>query len=670
MCGRNVGISFPIRAFILLLLMGLLPQNVQAQSRFHIQAIAWDASGQRYAYTTREGVLVITDLQGNEQFRFDAGLSDLYNAAVEWSPDSRLLAAGLGNQLYIWETTNWQTVGQVLVGDPSGLAYVEAFGDDVPDMVDSISWNDDASLLSVYTLSNTFSIWDISNQTMLYQSDSPLGYPFGFDFIDDHFLTNGIANFDLTTHEFTHTLQTKGPTFIESDPSGTRLAIANTSGSVDILDPFTVSIRATYSVFPDPLTVGYGTWPSTLRWDGTGNFLAVSSFNVALNDRNEIRILNVETGQVETAIEVVGEVRAMDWNPHNNLLIYAAMTEAGEETIVLVDLSSVLEGQVQPTIEITQHAYQWNLEAAVCDNGCLLRINDNGDLYGYDQRTRILSVLLNNSSLVRQYNLFPSASLQEDTYIDYQPIEGGIIMLHRDDLFRFSFATNEITPLSLQINGNLRLCDYTPVFFPTTYFHAINNHEILVCQSDSQGMHVTIIDMASEAIVQDILIGRGRFYNPGQRGIWQAVMPGQDGQIYVQNLPVDNAIFMSLFSDTEIETNAIYMAKYNLQTGIWTGLEIPETEIINNSLELIAVDEQGNMYFYTEIHSNGREIIKLDPNGLLVWHIAPDDFNEIGVAFDLLTEDTFLTRYGSSIAGASVTNIELTSIPLVTAEVD
>lgn len=130
--------------------------------------VAWSPNGERLAMVDNSGTLRIrVSDQSTDIFHFTRPLV-LYKASITWSPQGERLAAGIGNRMYIWNTTSWQLVYEFAVGDPDGFFTFDSI-QNIPEGVQKITWSVDGRYVVVGTYSYETSVWDNQESRSIFQ---------------------------------------------------------------------------------------------------------------------------------------------------------------------------------------------------------------------------------------------------------------------------------------------------------------------------------------------------------------------------------------------------------------------------------------------------------------------------------------------------------------------
>lgn len=70
-----------------------------------------------------------------------------------------------------------------------------------------------------------------------------------------------------------------------------------------------------------------------VSWNGNGDFIA------AISRDGELYVANLTTGEVETVLNVTGELYAVDWNSVSNEIIYSGVSETGQPILEIIDVT-------------------------------------------------------------------------------------------------------------------------------------------------------------------------------------------------------------------------------------------------------------------------------------------------------------------------------------------
>lgn len=347
--GRGLLVRFHIRLTCLLgihcLTLLFIGQsiNAQADDLFPVPNlildVAWSPNGDVYAMIDNQGTLLIIDRTHDTAiFEFSGGTSILFYANLAWNSNGTMLAAGIGNQMYVWDSQTWELLSQYLAGSPDNPVYVEHFGN-LSEEVTAISWSPDDRYVSSWSVGAIMTIWDHQTSMVVYQDLDELGHFQGRIWFDDNILSNGWSNLDPFDDKRMLPI-IKSPvgggyvTSIITNPKRSLLSKATVFGFVSIIDP--------YSFEPTQIIDVAGTVPNTngnrqliidVSWNLTGDFI------VSAIGGGEIRMVNLSTSEVETIATDLGRLYAIDWNLSSNEVIYSGVNEAGEVFVSIVDVT-------------------------------------------------------------------------------------------------------------------------------------------------------------------------------------------------------------------------------------------------------------------------------------------------------------------------------------------
>ena len=302
-----------------------------------ILAVSWSPDGQIYAYVDDRGNLAVVDPRQTETvFQFSGGVSDLLHAAAEWSPDGTRLAAGIGYQVYLWDTATWELSAQFRGGWAEYIMF-EAVSE-YREGIDSITWSTDGRYLIIGSLGYLTTVWDTQKSKVLFQEFDPSGGGPGRVWLDDgfwmgdgatkrHALTGEIARSDDSArpHRFGGSA-TGGET--EPSPDNTKIAWGTDTGFLIVYDLNTFwglqGLEITDSEPP-----AHRRALADISWNGTGDAIA------AVSRDGEIYIADLVTGEVRTILNVSARVHTIDWNPVTGEILYGGVTDSAEPLLAI-----------------------------------------------------------------------------------------------------------------------------------------------------------------------------------------------------------------------------------------------------------------------------------------------------------------------------------------------
>lgn len=329
--------------FVTLLLVFLAfsyPSHGQAspETSHTILAVSWSPDGQTYAYVDDRGNLAVVDPRRTAAiFQFSGGVSDLLHAAAEWSPDGTRLAAGIGYQVYLWDTATWELSAQFRGGWAEYIT-LEGLYEEYKEGINSITWSTDGR----YTITGSFgyltTVWDAQAGEVIFQEYDPSGGVHGRVWLDDDFwMGDGATKLNALTgetilpnesdmpHQFGGSA-TGGET--EPSPDNTQIAWGTASGHLVIIDLHTFwgiqGVEVTDSEPPEHRRA-----LADISWNGTGDAIA------AVSRDGEIYIADLVTGEVRTILKVPARIHAIDWNPVTGELLYGGVTNSGEPLLAI-----------------------------------------------------------------------------------------------------------------------------------------------------------------------------------------------------------------------------------------------------------------------------------------------------------------------------------------------
>jgi hypothetical protein len=303
---------------------------------FPILDVEWHPNGNAYAVVDDHGnVIVLNSGDATKHFQFDGTDEMLFMAAVSWNSDGTLLAAGIGHQVYIWETSFWKLKAQFTAGNSDGRAYSEFLGE-LPEGVTTLSWRADSQFLAAASVSSITTVWDDQNKTILYQEFDGSGGLLGRLWLNNEILTDGITNLNPFSGEETR----NNPFLFESIGSPSAIDVSYEKhllvrgdewGNVYITD-LIVSTAFSLEIAPPNPTIRAIQAVSLQR---SGKRVA------AITRDGEISIINLATKQVEIAVMTNSQLAAVDWNPQTNEIIYAGVSEDETPILSIIDVAGI-----------------------------------------------------------------------------------------------------------------------------------------------------------------------------------------------------------------------------------------------------------------------------------------------------------------------------------------
>jgi hypothetical protein len=321
--------------------------------------------------------------------------------------------------------------------------------------------------------------------------------------------------------------------------------------------------------------------------------------------------------------------------------------------VTLFILNGSLQAQEVAVVALRDISRIWNLETIGCEGDviCTVRLGLNNSLIVHNHDQAMLYIISADGVTPMDYD-FTSLS----DHWDFEVVDNGIVLfdLPSGSLYYYDFQTEELIAL-FPPEKRIRTCDPTPMFNPIRHFYRIGDHQIMICAPEADGLHVKVIDIQVQNTIYDVALGSSSFYgrHSAEQGfLYNVVVAGQDGHIYLADLRFDNPISKQLFPNRQPEDkDRIFIARYDLENGEWEGIEVsPEwftTDIV--FIELIGADQDSNLYFYNRgpVDSNEfyDEIIKLSISGDFIWLTTNQDFDAYGLTtHELVGEDIFFNR--------------------------
>ena len=186
----------------LLMLSGISPIHADEVVRFPFPVLdaAWSPDGAVYAILDNQGNLtVVSPVQQTAVFQF-SGATTLATAAVEWSPQGDQLAAGIGSNVFIWDSENWELIHQFVAGNPNG--FIPFDKTEIPEGIVNIRWSVDSHYIVTGSSSYITTVWDTQAARIIYQApDSSGGGPGRVWLSDDGWMSDGVSKLNAFTGE-------------------------------------------------------------------------------------------------------------------------------------------------------------------------------------------------------------------------------------------------------------------------------------------------------------------------------------------------------------------------------------------------------------------------------------------------------------------------------------
>lgn len=334
----------PFRASWFVTLLPLLlafgsPSHAQASPEIArtILAVSWSPDGQTYAYVDDRGNLAVVDPRRTATiFQFSGGVSDLLHATAEWSPDGTRLAAGINQQVYVWDTTTWELSAQFRGGWAEYIMF-EAVSE-YREGIDSITWSTDGRYLITGSLGYLTTVWDIHESKVLFQDFDLAGGGPGRVWLDDGFwMGDGATKLNALTGERGRVKESdRSHTFggsavggeTEPHPDNTKIAWGTNHGFLLIIDLNTFWGIQGFDVTDDEPPIPRRAL-ADISWNGTGDAIA------AVSRDGEVYIADLVTGEVRTILNVPARIHTIDWNPVTGEILYGGVTESGEPLLAI-----------------------------------------------------------------------------------------------------------------------------------------------------------------------------------------------------------------------------------------------------------------------------------------------------------------------------------------------
>lgn len=324
--------------------VSLVQVSYASSSSIPLLDVAWSPSGDLYAVIDQQGSMTVIDsTQTASIFQFAGASLDLFGAAVSWNPDGSLLAAGIGYQVYIWETTTWELVAQYSAGVQDGQAFSPYYGEELPEGILNITWSRDSRYVVSGSVGYLTTVWDNLERQIIYQNFDLSGGGPGRVWLGNGMLGDGSTLLNATTGQVTYFSPSEipnrfgaggGTNATDIRPDGREIAYATEFGYVIVYDLYTLRgiqlLDVADSTPPEPRRS-----LADVSWDGSGSFIA------AVSRDGEIFIVNLETDEVSAVFRISAQLNAVDWNPTSNEIIYSGVNETGGAIFATVDASGI-----------------------------------------------------------------------------------------------------------------------------------------------------------------------------------------------------------------------------------------------------------------------------------------------------------------------------------------
>lgn len=270
-----------------------------------IRSVQWSPSGDAIAVGTEGDDLTIYDAETLDAvFEFRSRPDTVH--VVEWSPSGEMLAAGIGNEIYVWQTGNYQLL-YTLTGHSNPIQ--------------SLAWSPNESELisgnfgggSIDPEKSTLKIWNMSSgQLMVSRDYAPAKltwehatnrlvgyYPMSLYIIDP--VTGDIGG-------LCDSCVSDGPYDMEWSPNGSTIVIATTD-YIAFIDPEATTQAGGIDSKDIPVY--------SITWSPDGTLIASG------DSTGKVRIWDVQTRTlVEEFPTDNDEVYAVDWSPDGARIAY------------------------------------------------------------------------------------------------------------------------------------------------------------------------------------------------------------------------------------------------------------------------------------------------------------------------------------------------------------
>ncbi len=306
-----------MRRFILfiLVLCNIFSENI-AQSE---TMLALDWYNNWLASINEYGVFKVVNTS-NQQILLNINPSQqvlLNEATVKFSNNGAYLAIGIQKSLIVYTTQNWQLQSVFEVGEPTGLADTE-FYEGVEGIV-SIAWKPSNDYIALSTLSNRIVVIDLSaNQVIKNVEFGNIPAQFNW-YTNTTELWSGSIGIDYQNLELIPSFvqvpsidYSPGTTVITTSslsPNRMRYAYSDVFGRLRTVDlPSRNADTVINDLYPDLIT--------SLDWSSDGTRLAIADVS------GSIHIWNQVEKELSLLVENTTSVNAIAFNPNGNEIAY------------------------------------------------------------------------------------------------------------------------------------------------------------------------------------------------------------------------------------------------------------------------------------------------------------------------------------------------------------
>ncbi|MBK9124678.1 MAG: WD40 repeat domain-containing protein [Chloroflexi bacterium] len=259
----------------------------------------------------------------------------LLRARIDWSPDGKLLAAGIGPDVHVWETGTWNETAWYVAGGSEALVYFES-GHHVPEGIVSLAWNDDSSLLLARSVSSRTTVWAGLTQALTFDQtagNNPVAVHW---LVGESNFTDGegyISSSDSgsRTHPVPDLLAAGclGGTGIDFSASQGSLAVATLNGCIIVVDATTGMQERHFRLLPQGLPVA-DVALRDLAWSPDGSEIA------AISETGSLYIVSANSGDYYVInLPKSAVLSAVDWSS-DGTLAYVGLDADGTSLLATV----------------------------------------------------------------------------------------------------------------------------------------------------------------------------------------------------------------------------------------------------------------------------------------------------------------------------------------------
>lgn len=311
---------------------------------FHIPAftlldVAYSPNSVYVAYVYADGRLEVLNIAFNKRAINETIITPypLLRAKVDWSPDSKLLAAGIGSHVYIWQMEETpQLIAKLDAGVGEDHVYEEA-GYYMPEGMSSLQWSSDGSLLLAQSLSSRFTVWSQLGKDLIF--DQKIGNnPVPVVWLSDNYrISHGFTSLDIRTETRFGAPGYRIPWVqgncgvqspVANSSNKTQLAVGTQNGCVVIADGDTGDQIAAYKIAES------GTFIRDIGWSPDDTSI------VAVSEQGSMHVIDVETGSFVIAAQIDGALYAVDWASDNSAITYGGHT-TNRTALATIDVDAV-----------------------------------------------------------------------------------------------------------------------------------------------------------------------------------------------------------------------------------------------------------------------------------------------------------------------------------------